>query len=209
MTFSIEGKQFLRDGKPVKIISGAVHYFRNLPDTWPDIFQKMRALGCNTVETYCAWNLHEPHPGEFDFSGALDLSAFLDAANDAGLMAIVRPGPYICAEWDFGGLPWWLQNEPGIEIRSISPMFKNRKADPYWVRYEYSEAEQNQPIHQVTHGGQEFNYVLEGTVCVTIGKKDIILNAGDCVYFDPMIPHGQSAVDGPTTFLTVITNQTK
>lgn len=123
MTFSIEGKQFLRDGKPVKIISGAVHYFRNLPDTWPDIFRKMRALGCNTVETYCAWNLHEPHPGEFDFSGPLDLSAFLDAANDAGLMAIVRPGPYICAEWDFGGLPWWLMNEPGIEIRSMNEAY--------------------------------------------------------------------------------------
>ena len=123
MTFSIEGKQFLRDGGPVKLISGAVHYFRNLPDTWPDIFQKMRALGCNTVETYCAWNLHEPHPGEFDFSGALDLSAFLDAAHDAGLMAIVRPGPYICAEWDFGGLPWWLQTEPGIEIRSMNDAY--------------------------------------------------------------------------------------
>ena len=59
MTFEIIGNQFVKDGEPVKIISGAVHYFRNMPDTWRDIFKKLRAIGCNCVETYCAWNMHE------------------------------------------------------------------------------------------------------------------------------------------------------
>lgn len=117
MQFSIQGSRFIRDGKPVKLISGAVHYFRNMPDTWTDIFRKLRALGANTVETYCAWNLHEPEPGRFDFSGRLDIERFIRLAAEEGLMVIVRPGPYICAEWEFGGLPWWIQNDPDIEIR--------------------------------------------------------------------------------------------
>lgn len=90
MKFEIRGKDFVVDGKPIKIISGAVHYFRNLPDTWDDIFEKMIALGCNTVETYCAWNMHEKKIGEYDFSVILDIAAFLKKAKEHGLMAIVR-----------------------------------------------------------------------------------------------------------------------
>lgn len=117
MNFEIKCNQFYVDGKPTKIISGAVHYFRNMPDTWNDILKKLRALGCNCVETYCAWNMHEKHPGEFDFNGILDIAAFLRLARQEGLMAIVRPGPYICAEWEFGGLPWWIQTFDDMEIR--------------------------------------------------------------------------------------------
>lgn len=126
MKFAIAGKDFLKDGKPVKIISGAVHYFRNLPDTWDDIFGKLVALGCNTVETYCAWNIHEKRMGEFDFSGILNVAEFLKKAQEFGLMAIVRPGPYICAEWEFGGLPWWLQTLPEMEIRCSNPVYMGR-----------------------------------------------------------------------------------
>ena len=64
MTFEIKGRDFIKDGKPIRLISGAVHYFRNMPDTWSDIFKKLRAMGCNCVETYCAWNMHEKQPGE-------------------------------------------------------------------------------------------------------------------------------------------------
>ncbi len=117
MIFTVRKNQFLYNGEPIKIISGAVHYFRNFPDTWDDIFEKMVALGCNAVETYCAWNMHEKKIGEYDFSGMLDIAAFLKKAQAHGLMAIVRPGPYICAEWEFGGLPWWLQTLPNMEIR--------------------------------------------------------------------------------------------
>ncbi len=117
MTFEVKGNQFYKNGEAVKIISGAVHYFRNMPDTWPDIFRKMRAMGLNCVETYCAWNMHEKKPGEFDFSGMLDIASFIRTAGEEGLMVIVRPGPYICAEWEFGGLPWWIQADEDMEIR--------------------------------------------------------------------------------------------
>ena len=123
MTFEVKGSQFYRDGKPIKIISGAVHYFRNMPDTWTDIFKKMKALGCNCVETYCAWNMHEKKQGEFDFSGNLNISDFIKKAGEEGLMVIVRPGPYICAEWDFGGLPWWIQTNEEIEIRCFNSSY--------------------------------------------------------------------------------------
>ncbi|MBP3371094.1 MAG: beta-galactosidase, partial [Clostridia bacterium] len=123
MKFEIHGNQFLRDGKPIKIISGAVHYFRNMPDTWDDIFLKMKALGCNCLETYCAWNMHEKKQGEYDFSGMLDIAKFIETAASYDLMVIVRPGPYICAEWEFGGLPWWIQTDENIEIRCMNKAY--------------------------------------------------------------------------------------
>ncbi len=86
--------------------------------------------------------------------------------------------------------------EPGIEIRTIAPLFKNRKADPYWVRYEYSEAEQKQPIHQVTHGGQEFDLVLEGRLKVKIGEHTEELGPGDSIFYNSSTPHGMIAVGG-------------
>ena len=117
MTFEVKENQFIKDGKAIKIISGAVHYFRNMPDTWPDIFRKMKAMGLNCVETYCAWNMHEKVQGEYDFTGNLDIASFIREAQKENLMVIVRPGPYICAEWEFGGLPWWIQTDSDIEIR--------------------------------------------------------------------------------------------
>ena len=126
MDFKIVGDHFEKDGKEIKILSGAVHYFRNMPDTWRDIFKKMRAMGLNCVETYCAWNMHEKKIGEFDFSGNLDVKTFVKIAAEEGLMAIVRPGPYICAEWEFGGLPWWLQTIDGMEIRCSNAIYMER-----------------------------------------------------------------------------------
>ena len=123
MIFEVKKDKFYRDGKETKIISGAVHYFRNMPDTWQDIMAKLKAVGCNCVETYCAWNMHEKHPGKFDFTGILDIAKFIETAEKAGLMVIVRPGPYICAEWEFGGLPWWIQTEEDMEIRCSNPTY--------------------------------------------------------------------------------------
>ena len=133
MRFEVIGNQFVKDGKPVKIISGAVHYFRNMPDTWSDIFKKMKAMGLNCVETYCAWNMHEKKPGEFDFSNNLDIASFIKIAADEGLMVIVRPGPYICAEWEFGGLPWWIQTDENMEIRCSNKAY-NKCFDRYLDR---------------------------------------------------------------------------
>lgn len=91
MKSEILKEQFYYNGEKIKIISGAVHYFRNMPDTWVDIFEKLRALGCNCVETYCAWNMHEKQPGEFNFKGILDIAEFVKKAAEVGLMVIFKP----------------------------------------------------------------------------------------------------------------------
>ncbi len=147
MKFTIEGNQFVRDGKPIKLISGAVHYFRNMPDTWDDIFQKMKAMGLNCVETYTAWNMHEPKPGEFSFDGRLNIAEFIQKAQKNDLMVIVRPGPYICAEWEFGGLPWWLQAQENIEIRCMNETYIK-----YFDRYLDRLFEEIRPL-LCTNGG--------------------------------------------------------
>ena len=110
-------------GKPTQIISGTIHYFRIRPEQWRDRIAKAKMMGLNAVETYVCHNLHEPKPGQFDFAGMLDLEAFLDEIHRAGLYAIVRPGPYICAEWENGGLPAWLSARPGVEFRCMNPAF--------------------------------------------------------------------------------------
>lgn len=117
----IKSKKFYMDSKPFDIYSGAMHYFRTVPEYWEDRLTKLKAAGFNTVETYVCWNLHEKKPGEFDFSGILDIEKYLEIAQKVGLYAIVRPGPYICAEWDFGGLPAWLLKDKNMQIRCMYP----------------------------------------------------------------------------------------
>lgn len=126
MTFTFDDKQFLLDGKPYPMLAGAIHYFRCPPEYWRDRLLKLKECGLNTVETYVAWNWHEKTPGKFDFSGILDLGRFLDIAAELGLNAIVRPGPYICAEWEGGGLPAWLLSIPGMRIRCNNEPYKHR-----------------------------------------------------------------------------------
>ena len=122
-TFSIGETDFLRDGAPHRILSGAIHYFRVHPDEWADRIRKARLMGLNTVETYVAWNAHEPRRGEWDATGPNDLGRFLDLVAAEGMDAIVRPGPYICAEWHNGGLPVWLTRDDRIRLRSSDPLF--------------------------------------------------------------------------------------
>lgn len=121
-TFEIRDTFYL-DGKPMKIISGAIHYFRVVPEYWRDRLEKLKAMGCNTVETYIPWNLHEPEKGEFHFEGILDVERFIRTAQELGLYVIIRPSPYICAEWEFGGLPAWLLREEGMRLRVSYPPF--------------------------------------------------------------------------------------
>ncbi|NUR64909.1 MAG: beta-galactosidase [Streptomyces sp.] len=104
--FTVGDDDFLLDGRPVRLLSGALHYFRVHEAQWGHRLAMLRAMGLNCVETYVPWNLHEPRPGVYEDVAAL--GRFLDAAREAGLWAIVRPGPYICAEWENGGLPHWL-----------------------------------------------------------------------------------------------------
>ena len=123
MTLTTSPTQFLLDGKPFRILSGAMHYFRVVPEYWRDRLEKTKAFGLNTVETYVPWNLHEPHPDEFHFDGMLDIVKFIETANDLGLKVIIRPGPYICSEWDFGGLPSWLLKNPNMQVRCAYPPY--------------------------------------------------------------------------------------
>jgi beta-galactosidase len=122
-TFTIGETDFLLDGEPHRILSGALHYFRVHPDHWADRIRKARLLGLNTIETYVAWNAHEPVHGEWDATGWNDLGRFLDLIADEGMHAIVRPGPYICAEWHNGGLPVWLTGLAGASLRSSEPTY--------------------------------------------------------------------------------------
>lgn len=120
-TFSV-AHDFLLDGQPFKILSGAIHYFRVHPSDWLHSLTNLKALGFNTVETVVPWNLHEAHEGQFDFTEGRNLRHFLGLAQALGLYAIVRPSPYICAEWEFGGLPAWLLTKH-MRLRSDDPAF--------------------------------------------------------------------------------------
>lgn len=122
---------FYLDGKPVKIISGGIHYFRVVPEYWLDRLEKLKALGCNTVETYVPWNAHEPEKGKFCFEGMLDVERFIQTAQELGLYVIIRPSPYICAEWEFGGLPAWLLREEGMRLRANYAPFLKHVAEYY------------------------------------------------------------------------------
>ena len=136
---------FYLNGEPFQIISGAVHYFRIVPEYWRDRLEKLKAMGCNTVETYIPWNMHEPQKGHFCFDGMLNIENFIKTAQDLGLYVILRPSPYICAEWEFGGLPAWLLAENGMKLRvNYAPFLRHvydyydvllKKIVPYQINY--------------------------------------------------------------------------
>lgn len=131
-TFEIRDTFYL-NGKPFQILSGSIHYFRIVPQYWRDRLEKLKAMGLNTVETYIPWNVHEPKKGEFVFEGMADVAGFVKLAQELGLYVILRPSPYICAEWEFGGLPGWLLAEGGMEVRSSSPAFLRHVREYYNV----------------------------------------------------------------------------
>jgi beta-galactosidase len=122
-TVQIKGPQYVVDGQPVQIISGEMHYTRIPREYWRDRMKKARAMGLNTIATYIFWNLHEPKPGVYDFSGQLDVAAFIKIAQEEGLYVLLRPGPYVCSEWDEGGLPAWLLADEKTVLRSTDPKF--------------------------------------------------------------------------------------
>lgn len=147
MMFQVGEKDFLLNGKPFKILSGAVHYFRIVPEYWYKTLFNLKAMGCNTVETYVPWNFHQPKRDEFRFSKQANLVKFLQIAQNLELYVILRPTPYICAEWEMGGLPAWLLNIPHIKLRQNDPVFL-REVDCY-----FSKLLPKIVAYQITYGG--------------------------------------------------------
>lgn len=122
-TFTVQGDHFALDGKPFRVISGEMHYQRIPRAYWRARFKMAKAMGLNTITTYVFWNEHEPKPGVYDFSGNKDVAEFIREAQQEGLYVVLRPGPYVCAEWEWGGYPAWLLKDHAINVRSSDPKF--------------------------------------------------------------------------------------
>jgi beta-galactosidase GanA len=123
-TFSLGRSDFLMDGRPVQIISGEIHPARIPMEYWRHRIRMVKSLGCNTVSAYLFWNHFETEPGRFDFKTEnRDVTGFFTICREEGMWALLRPGPYVCAEWDFGGLPPYLLRTPDIRIRCMDPVY--------------------------------------------------------------------------------------
>ncbi|MBO2007474.1 glycoside hydrolase family 35 protein [Hymenobacter negativus] len=146
-TFTLGTDHFMLDGKPLQMISGELHYPRIPREAWRSRLKMAKAMGLNTIGTYVFWNAHEPQPGKYDFTGNNDVAAFVKMAQEEGLWVILRPSPYVCAEWEFGGYPYWLQNIPGLKVRSQEPQYVAT-----YKRYLEAVGKQLAPL-QVSHGG--------------------------------------------------------
>lgn len=148
-TFTLGSDEFLLDGKPFRIISGEMHPARIPEEYWRHRIQMAKAMGCNTVSAYIFWNHHEAREGIYDFrSGNRNISKFMATAAEEGMWVIIRPGPYVCAEWEFGGLPPYLLRNPGIKIRCMDPVYMKAVE-----RYISRLADELRP-HLVTNGGR-------------------------------------------------------
>ena len=146
-SFEIAHGRFVLDGKPFVIRAGEIHPSRVPKEYWRQRIDMAKAMGMNTISVYLFWNMHEPEKGHFNFRGNEDIARFCRICQEEGMYVMLRPGPYVCAEWEFGGYPYWLLNEPGLVVRSAEPKFM-----AYGKRYLGEVAKQTIPL-QVTHGG--------------------------------------------------------
>ncbi|HTA29627.1 MAG TPA: beta-galactosidase family protein [Candidatus Cybelea sp.] len=183
-TFAVGDSDFLLDGKAFQIKAGEMHPGRIPHQYWADRLKMTHAMGLNTVSIYVFWNQHEAHEGQFDFTGDADIAQFVRLAQKEGLWVILRPGPYVCAEWEFGGYPWWLLKEHDLKVRSQDSRFLAASA-----AYMNKLGEQLAPL-QITRGGPiimvqvENEYGSYGGDHVYVGKiRDLDRAAGFDVPF--------------------------
>jgi hypothetical protein len=151
----IDGQGFVINGRQTYVASGSIHYARVPHELWRDRLLRLKRAGFNTVETYAFWNFHEPRENQWDFSGDHDFAAFLDTAQKVGLYAIVRVGPYVCAEWDSGGYPVWLKFKPPMKVRTADPEYLK------WNDHWYDKILPIVAAHQIHKGGNVIMVQLE------------------------------------------------
>ncbi|OOQ60064.1 glycoside hydrolase family 35 protein [Mucilaginibacter pedocola] len=146
-TFALGDSTFMMDGKPMQIISGEMHYTRIPEDMWRERIRMAKAMGLNTIGMYVFWNAHEMVQGQYDFSGNKNIAAFAQVAKEEGMWVVMRPSPYACAEWEFGGYPWWLLKDKDLKVRSLDPKFMDA-----YRNYVLQLGKQLSPL-LITHGG--------------------------------------------------------
>ncbi|XP_017785898.1 PREDICTED: beta-galactosidase-1-like protein 2 [Nicrophorus vespilloides] len=196
---SADQPYFTLNNKNITLFSGALHYFRVPQEYWRDRLRKMRAAGLNTVETYIPWNLHEPEPGVYDFGfggsdfqDLLHVEKFLKIAQEEDLFAIVRPGPYICSEWEYGGLPSWLLREKGMKVRTSDEKFMGHVERYFKVLFAILT------MFQFTKGGPIISFQIENEFGSMGIKEDAYLNGLKKMFVDGGLTELFVTSDGPS-----------
>lgn len=174
-TFEVGNKEFLLNGKPFLIKAAEIHYPRIPAEYWEHRIEMCKALGMNTICIYTFWNIHEQQPGEFNFKEQNDIAAFCRLAQKHGMYIILRPGPYVCAEWEMGGLPWWLLKEKNIELRTNNPHFLKH------TKNMMNEIGKQLADLQVTRGGNIIMVQVENEYGGYAIDKEYIANIRDMV----------------------------
>ena len=174
-TFSIGDKTFLLDGKPFLIKAAEMHYTRIPAEYWDHRIQMCKALGMNTICIYAFWNIHEQKEGEFDFKGQNDIAAFCRLAQKHGMYIMLRPGPYVCSEWEMGGLPWWLLKKKDIKLRTNDAYFLER------TKLFMNEIGKELADLQVSRGGNIIMVQVENEYGAYATDKEYIANIRDIV----------------------------
>ena len=170
MAVTYDRNSFLVEGKRVFLTSGSIHYFRTPRAYWRDRLAKAKAAGLNTIQFYVAWNWHEYEPDRFDFTGERDLDHFMALAEELDLYLVARPGPYICAEWDFGGFPAWLMQKAGIQLR---------RYDPIYLKYVDRYMENVLPIIAARQAGRPEREGKPGGVILAQAENELSLVSPD------------------------------
>src|ERR1700744_6191851 len=167
-TFALGDSTFLLDGKPLQLISGEIHNTRVPRQYWRDRMRMAKAMGLNTIGTYVFWNAQEPEPGKFDFTSDNDIAEFVRAAKAEGLWVVLRPSPYVCAEWEFGGYPYWLLKDQSLKVRSQDPNYVKA-----YKEYILALGRQLSPL-LVTHGGNILMVQIENEYGSYSNDKDYL-----------------------------------